>query len=916
MMMEGEEADSRGRFSRQAPGRSSASSSAAREVEGYERARSAAAAAPPLPEDSSPPESDVGATDAPGPSSPASPPRASAAEAAPRPAPHSPASAAPPLSVHTLRTPASSRPGPTRHDARSPVTQNFTQQQQSASLLPPHPHATPQGGWDSTRGGGGEGGRDREPQPFAASTPQAAAAARPAGLLLHETAPLVDAAPAAAASVVDWGGSLSPVGAATRLAASPVADDASDGGAGSVGDWGGAPEVAPAAAEAGTSAHNAVAWGTGGAPRTPSPDTCEEGPPLPRSPSSLDSLDLPPPPARPSLHGGPTPAAGAPALSPVVAEGSAGGARHSAADSITMGAPGTSAIRAFTAVAATGGPRAAGAFSAAPSAATRLQQQALPQRPVPPPPAPHDLTAAFDVPPTPAARWEGGEPSRTPPATRPPAPSVAWFIGEESRLGSAARPPQPPPASGGRGGGGGAQALHRLLEGSGVTAAPLPPSSPGEGMRLPRHPPVEFFSPPPHTQAEPPAAALRWFVHPTSSSVDITAAGAAGCVTVVNRADTPLALRLGLPASGGIRPLLALRRGQAATVPPHTEASVELLLALPDLLARDAQAAATPAAAAAWSVAAPQSGEGGEEAAAWEWSAARRSLLGFAILVSADAGRGGPLAASDACAVRVAIHEGAWHARGWRFDPALQALVPAAAPARAAPAPPVEGPAAASRVPHKTPARALPETPWPPSSPPHPQPSDDASVLDASLRGGGAAAAALTIVGGSVAGEAASQQGQHQGGPPGMYFSMRTIYFPPTAPGASSRVRIQLCNTSSVAMTAQVAVVPPGVRLAEGVPIGATRAELAAAAAFHVKRPHRTLELRPRSYCMLPVTFAPPALPAQRNGESVSSSAALLTPPTAAVLVVEAVPVGEGAAAGSGLKTSGRAMLVGELLQG
>ena len=85
---------------------------------------------------------------------------------------------------------------------------------------------------------------------------------------------------------------------------------------------------------------------------------------------------------------------------------------------------------------------------------------------------------------------------------------------------------------------------------------------------------------------------------------------------------------------------------------------------------------------------------------------------------------------------------------------------------------------------------------------------------------------------------------------PGMYFTMRTVHFPDTLAGAEARVRIQLCNTAGHAVVARVSLLPP--------PDVPPHAAAAAIAAFALKRSHATVELRPRSYCMLPVRFVPP----------------------------------------------------------
>ena len=143
---------------------------------------------------------------------------------------------------------------------------------------------------------------------------------------------------------------------------------------------------------------------------------------------------------------------------------------------------------------------------------------------------------------------------------------------------------------------------------------------------------------------------------------------------------------------------------------------------------------------------------------------------------------------------------------------------------------------------------------------------------------------------------------------PGMYFAMRTVYFPHTAPGGSTRVRIQLCNTSHSVVRARVSLSLASAAAVDG----------SGGSAFHVKRGHRTLELKPLTYCMLPVTFRPPPSCSSSAGASSSSSGGCGAVQYHAVLMVQAAPVqqhmgdGGGGEGAPGLKTTCRALLVGE----
>jgi hypothetical protein len=74
---------------------------------------------------------------------------------------------------------------------------------------------------------------------------------------------------------------------------------------------------------------------------------------------------------------------------------------------------------------------------------------------------------------------------------------------------------------------------------------------------------------------------------------------------------------------------------------------------------------------------------------------------------------------------------------------------------------------------------------------------------------------------------------------------LRAIRFPTVAPGQQAQVRVQVRNTSREPLL--VVVDPP------------------LAAPFHIKHAHRSFELAPRSFVMLPIRFAPPADAAHRT---------------------------------------------------
>jgi hypothetical protein len=72
----------------------------------------------------------------------------------------------------------------------------------------------------------------------------------------------------------------------------------------------------------------------------------------------------------------------------------------------------------------------------------------------------------------------------------------------------------------------------------------------------------------------------------------------------------------------------------------------------------------------------------------------------------------------------------------------------------------------------------------------------------------------------------------------GVTMSSKTVFFPETKAGGSATVRVQVCNTSHVPLVVHFGVVGPS-------------------ECFSIKRVHRSVSLRPRSFCMLPVTFCP-----------------------------------------------------------
>lgn len=140
-------------------------------------------------------------------------------------------------------------------------------------------------------------------------------------------------------------------------------------------------------------------------------------------------------------------------------------------------------------------------------------------------------------------------------------------------------------------------------------------------------------------------------------------------------------------------------------------------------------------------------------------------------------------------------------------------------------------------------------------------------------------------------------------GTPGMHLPLRRIYFPGATPqgtaaaagmvgggvgratgvaAVTTTIKVQVCNTSRVTMEARMKVTAH--------PLGAT-------AAFAIRPAHAVVVLKPRSYCMLPITFQPPA-----GDDGTGRHTALL--------LVEA-SVASGEARGEELKTSATALLVG-----
>ena len=126
--------------------------------------------------------------------------------------------------------------------------------------------------------------------------------------------------------------------------------------------------------------------------------------------------------------------------------------------------------------------------------------------------------------------------------------------------------------------------------------------------------------------------------------------------------------------------------------------------------------------------------------------------------------------------------------------------------------------------------------------------------------------------------EAAAQQ-EATSPLPGLYIANRTVHFPSStsvagegrgsgSSSSSTKALVQLCNTSDVPLEVKVSV--------KGDP------------AFHVKRGHCRISLRPRSFCRLPVSFRPQTSPLSAGGVGGSSSTGAQVTVREALLVVQA----------------------------
>ena len=80
----------------------------------------------------------------------------------------------------------------------------------------------------------------------------------------------------------------------------------------------------------------------------------------------------------------------------------------------------------------------------------------------------------------------------------------------------------------------------------------------------------------------------------------------------------------------------------------------------------------------------------------------------------------------------------------------------------------------------------------------------------------------------------------------GDLLTMRTITFPSTDAGHSAVIKVQICNTSLLALAVNVAL------------------STHSSNSFSVKPSHRAFTLQPKKFCMLPVSFCPPPWP---NGD-------------------------------------------------
>lgn len=103
-----------------------------------------------------------------------------------------------------------------------------------------------------------------------------------------------------------------------------------------------------------------------------------------------------------------------------------------------------------------------------------------------------------------------------------------------------------------------------------------------------------------------------------------------------------------------------------------------------------------------------------------------------------------------------------------------------------------------------------------------------------------------TVVSGTKANKAKSH---------GMFFWRRHILFPVTSTGKVSRVKIQLCNSSNIPVTAVIRLSNLQSEDMEWTP--GKHFKPSGNNPFYIKEAHRTISLLPKKFCMLPVYFAP-----------------------------------------------------------
>lgn len=144
----------------------------------------------------------------------------------------------------------------------------------------------------------------------------------------------------------------------------------------------------------------------------------------------------------------------------------------------------------------------------------------------------------------------------------------------------------------------------------------------------------------------------------------------------------------------------------------------------------------------------------------------------------------------------------------------------------------------------------------------------------------------------------------------GAPLTMRTVFFPPTHAGQSTTAKVQICNTSSLPLTATVRLLLP--RSGDGEEGGDGRAPHPRA--FHIKPSHARFTIQPLRFCLLPISFTPPRGD-DLGGAGVSLSAQGHLTYNALLVVTAAQEEGEGRSESDGgkpMKLSIHAMLVGE----